>query len=193
MTSDARCHEDIKRKIVLAKNAFNNIRNLVTNSKISMEIRKRFIKCYVWSVLLYGYETWTMSTTDEKKIEAVEMWCHRRMLKLPWTERKANEEVLQMASAERNIIATIRSRQMRFLGHIMRRGELEDLSITGKLDGKRPRGRPRFTYIEKIRKLIQNEDHQDITANKILQSTRDRTYWKTLMAANVHNQDTAHR
>ena len=193
VTSEGRCNEDIKRKIVLAKKAFNKIRNLVTNSKISMEIRKRFIKCYVWSVLLYGCETWTMSTTDEKKIEAVEMWCHRRMLKLSWTERKTNEEVLQMASAERNMIATIRSRQMRFLGHIMRRGELEDLSITGKLDGKRPRGRPRFTYIEKIRKLIKNEDHQDISANKILQSTRDQTYWKTLMAANVHNQDTAHR
>ena len=82
---------------------------------------------------------------------------------------------------------------MRFLGHIMRRGELEDLSITGKLDGKRPRGRPRFTYIEKIRKLIQNKDHQDITANKILQSIRNRIYWKTLMTANVHDQDTAHR
>ena len=132
-----------------------------------------------------------MSTTDEKKMEAVEMWCHRRMLKLSWTERKTNEEVLQMASAERNIIATIRSRQMRFLGHIMRRGELEDLSITGKLDGKRPRGRPRFTFMEGLRKLIQKED-QEITTNQILQSTKDRTKW-TLMAANVYNQDTAQR
>ena len=131
-----------------------------------------------------------MSTTDEKKIKAVEMWCYRRMLKLSWTQRKTNKEVLEMASAERNMITTIRSRQMRFLGHIMRRGELEDLSITGKLNGKRPRGRPRFTYTEQIRKLI-NEDHQVMAANDILHATRDRTYWKTIMEANVH-KDTAH-
>ena len=134
-----------------------------------------------------------MSTTDEKKMEAVEMWCHRRMLKLSWTERKTNEEVLQMASAERNIIATIRSRQMKFLGHVMRRGELEDLSITGKLDGKRPKGRPRFTFMEKLKKLVnKNEDQQKQSTNDILQSTRDRTKW-TYMAANVFNQDTAQR
>ena len=158
-----------------------------------MEIRKRFIKCYVWSVLLYGCETWTMSTTDEKKIEAVEMWCYRRMLKLSWTQRKTNKEVLEMASAERNMITTIRSRQMRFLGHIMRRGELEDLSITGKLNGKRPRGRPRFTYTEQIRKLInENEDHQTMAANDILHATKDRIYWKHIMEAHVH-KDTAHR
>ena len=193
MTSEGRCNEDIKRKIVLAKNAFNKIRNLVTNSKISMEIRKRFIKYYVWSVLLYGCETWTMSTTDEKKMEAVEMWCHRRMLKLSWTERKTNEEVLQMASADRNIIATIRSRQMKFLGHVMRRGELEDLSITGKLDGKRPKGRPRFMFMEKLKKMVnQNEDQQKQSTNQILQCTRDRTKW-TFMAVNVFNQDSAQR
>ena len=132
-----------------------------------------------------------MSTTDEKKIESVEMWCHRRMLKLSWTEKKTNKEVLQMASAKRNIIATIRNRQMRFLDHIMRRGELEDLSITGKLNGKRPRRGPRFTYIERIRKII-NNNHQDMAANEMLQATRDRTYWKILLEANVH-KDTAHR
>ena len=121
------------------------------------------------------------------------MWSHRRMLNLSWTERKTNEEILQMASAERNIIATIRSRQMRFLGHIMRRGELEDLSITGKLDGKRPKGRPRFTFMEKLKKMVnQNEDQQKQSTNQILQSTRDPTKRKYI-AANVFNQDTAQR
>ena len=91
ISQDARCGIEIKRRIILAKNAFSNIRNLLTNRKLSIKIRKRFLKCYVWSVLLYGCETWTMGKMEEQKVQAAEMWFYRRMLKVSWTQKRTNE------------------------------------------------------------------------------------------------------
>ena len=182
---EGRCEEDIKKRIILAKNAYGKIRNLVTNSKISLKTRRRFIKCYVWSVLMYGCETWTMGKADEQRIQAAEMWFYRRMLKVSWTERRTNEEILEMADVEREIISTIKKRQMRFLGHVMRRNGLENLCITGKLEGRKPRGRPHFKYLDQF-------TSKEIKATHIIQSTNLRDKWQT-MISNVQEKDTAHR
>ena len=177
VTYDGRSEEEIRRRIILSKNAYSKVRNLVTNTKISIEIRKRFINCYVWSVLLYGCETWTIGKEDEQRIQAMEMWLYRRMLKVAWTEKKTNEEVLAMANADREILVNIRERQLRFLGHILRRDGLEQNSIEGKLEGRRPRGRPRRSYINEIKNIV---GERNIRGVKEL--ARDRQRWKQRIA-----------
>ena len=77
----------------MAKAAFNKKKNLFT-SKSDLNLRKKLVKCYVWSMVLYGAETWTLRVTDQKSLESSEMWCWRRTEKISWTDQVRNEEVL---------------------------------------------------------------------------------------------------
>jgi hypothetical protein len=119
ITNDARCSE-IKSRIAMAKAAFNKKKNLFT-SKLDLNLRKKLVKCYIWSIALYGAETWTLRKVDQKYLESFEMWCWRRIKKIIWTERVRNEEVLHRVKEERNILHTIKRRKANWIGHILRR------------------------------------------------------------------------
>jgi hypothetical protein len=81
-------------------------------SKLDLNLRKKLIKCYIWSIALYGAETWTLRKADQKTLESFEMWCWRRMEKIIWTDRVRNEEVLHRVKEERNIIHIIKRRKL---------------------------------------------------------------------------------
>jgi hypothetical protein len=119
ITNDARCTREIKSSIAMAKVAFNKKKNLFT-SKLDLNLRKKLVKCYIWSVALYGVETWTLRKVDQKYLESFEMWCWRRM-EISWTDRVRNEEVLHRVNEERNIVHTIKRRKANWIGHILRR------------------------------------------------------------------------
>ena len=87
LTTVCRCEKEIKKRIILAKKAFINKRNILTNKSISTKLKKRFIKTYVWSILLYGCESWTLNKTTESILVATEMWCWRRMLRISWAKK----------------------------------------------------------------------------------------------------------
>ena len=112
------------------------MKNFLTNRNISIDVRKRAVKTYIWSTLLYGAEAWTIGKEMEKRIQAMEMWIWRRMMKISWTERQTNEEVLRRVGEDRSLKMVIRKRQMKFLGHVMRRGELESVVLTGYVEGR---------------------------------------------------------
>ena len=95
ITEDGRSDAEIKRRIGMAKSAFLNIKHLLTNCNISWRTRFRLLKCYVWSILTYGCETWTTKKSTENRINAFEMWCYRRMEKVSWKEKKSNESILR--------------------------------------------------------------------------------------------------
>ena len=82
----------------------------MTNRNIKMDTKFRIIQTYVWSVLLYGCECWTITNSTRKRLEAAEIWFLRRILKISWTEKKSNQEVLEMTNTERLLIKTIRTR-----------------------------------------------------------------------------------
>ena len=187
MTQEVRCEEEIKTRVAIAKNAFNKIKTIATNRSISISLRKRFIKTYVWSTLLYGCEAWTISKNMERKIEATEMWLLRRMLRISWTERISNERVLHQAGAKREIVKTIRERQLRFLGHVMRRQQMENICMVGKVEGRRGRGRPRVKFLDSLAKSIDGGH----TPVQLLQMTEERSDWR-FVVANVQ-EDTALR
>ena len=95
LTEDGRCTCEIKSRIAMAKAAFNKKKNLFT-SKLDLNLRKKLVKCYVWSMALYGAETWTLRATDQKRLESFEMWCWRRMKKIIWTDHVRNEVLLRV-------------------------------------------------------------------------------------------------
>ena len=87
----------------MAKATFNQMRALFT-STLDLELRKKLVKCYIWSIALYGVETWTLQAVDQKHQESFEMWCWRRMVNIIWTDHVRNEEVLLRVKEQRNIL-----------------------------------------------------------------------------------------
>jgi len=106
LTNDGRCTCEIKCRIAMVKAAFNKKRTLFT-STLDLELRKKIVKCYVWSTALYGAETWTLRAVDQKHLESFEMWRWRRMEKISWTDHVRNEDVLLRVQEQRNILHEI--------------------------------------------------------------------------------------
>jgi hypothetical protein len=117
-------------------NAFNKKKTIFT-SKLDLELRKKLAKCYIWSIALYGEDTWTLRKLDQKCLESFELWCSRRMEKISSKGRVNNETVLHRVMKERNILHTIRRRKANWIGHILRRNCLLSHIIEGKIRGAR--------------------------------------------------------
>ena len=147
ITEDARCHREIQRRIVIGKDAFEKRKELL-RGKINKELKKRMVKTLIWSVMLYGSETWTMRKEDITRIEAFEMWIWRRMERISWMEHITNEEVLRRVGEKRALIRTIRERQRRWIGHTLRGDSILRTILEGKMEGKRTRGRPRQMLLD---------------------------------------------
>ena len=188
ITTDGKSDTEIKARIAQAKQAFSKMENILKTSKISMRTRLRILKAYVWSVLLYGAETWTLNKRLEGHLEAAEMWFLRRILKIPWTERISNQEVLRIAGTTPELLKLIKSRQMSFVGHIIREGKVEHLILTGKIPGKRSRGRPRMMFLDNFTRWLGGGG--DTGKMMILKSARNRVKWRAMIANVYVTQDT---
>jgi hypothetical protein len=103
---------------------------------LDLELRKKLVKCYVWSIALYGAEAWTLRAVDQKHLESFEMWCWRRMEKIIWTDHVIKEDVLLRGKEQRNILHEISKRKANWIGHILRRNCLLQRVIEGKIKGE---------------------------------------------------------
>ena len=153
-TSDTRSNKEIRRRIGMAKSTFTSMNIILTAKNISMAVRLRVLKCYMWLTLLYGCETWTISGDMIKKLEALETWFYRRMLRISWKEKVTNVEVHRRMNTSTSLLIDIVHIQLTFLGHILRKGELEHLVVTGYVDCKRDRGRQRETFLTYLSKIV---------------------------------------
>ncbi|KAJ4439488.1 hypothetical protein ANN_07612 [Periplaneta americana] len=139
ISSNMSCCQEVKRRITMAKEAFNRK-------------RKSLVRCFVWSVALYGSETWTLRRSEEKRIEAFEMWIWRRMEHEKWTDRVRNEAVLKRVHEERMMmLKLIRKRKRNWLGHWLRRNCLLKVALEGMVNGRRVRGRRRYQVVDDIK------------------------------------------
>ena len=144
------CTRKIRARIAIAKEAFNgNQRPLC--GKINKNLRKRLAKCYVWSVALYGAETWTLMKEDEKRLEAFEMWVWRAMEKVRWVDKVRNDEVLRRIGEERRILKVIENKKRNWLGHCLRRDCLLTTTMEGVIEGEKRRRRRRMKLIDSIK------------------------------------------
>ena len=173
ISDDGRCTKEIKSRIAQAKQAFNALRNVLCNKNMSFLIREKVLLCYVWSILLYGCESWTMNKDLRRNVEAFEMWCLRRMQRISYTAHKTNAEVLMQTYQERKLFRTIIERQLSFFGHIVRKEKNEFLAISGKIIGKRGKGRQRSTLFKQLKEFTGIQDNREL-----LNSARNRDVWR---------------
>jgi len=168
ISEDGYCEKDIRARIGMGKCAFLAKKMLLT-SNINMELKKRIVKSTVWSVMLYGAETWTLTQAEKKRIEAFEMWVWRRMLKISWIEKISNEEVLMRVEEQRSILNIISRRKHSWIGHILRHDGLLRTILEGRMEGKAARGRKRLNMLSDI---LKNDSYAEIK-----RMAEDRSQW----------------
>lgn len=146
---DGRCRREITTRICMAKQAFTKRKELMKGS-LSMDTKKRMLKCLVWSVMLYGCESWTMTNREINNIQACEMWLWRKMLNVNWTERVSNEEILEIVGENRSIINIINNRKKKWAAHNLRHESLLKSVMEGRFEEKKRRGRPRKNMLDTV-------------------------------------------
>jgi len=116
---DARCVNEVKRRIAVAQSTFSKLDNILRNRSLSMKVRFRVLDCYVYPVLMYGSEAWSITSDIKSRLESCEISFLRKMMKILWTDTVSNEHVLSRAQVKRKLMTGIRVRQLNFLGHII--------------------------------------------------------------------------
>ena len=123
----------------------------MNDTDVSINTKVRLVNTLVFPTVTYGSETWTINKSDRKKIDAFELWCWRRLLKIPWTARQTNDFVCDKINPDMSLEARIQKHKLSYFGHIMRSGgRMEKSIMLGKTDGKRSRGRPRTRWIDTV-------------------------------------------
>ena len=121
VTEDGRCECELNRRIAVAKNNFSKMSRILTDHDMSLATKIRLAQCYVWSSLLYGCETWSLTQTNEMKLRGFEMWMYRRIGRVSWKAKKTNKEVLNKLGLQSTKLMTIvEQRIVRFYGHVRR-------------------------------------------------------------------------
>jgi hypothetical protein len=137
-------------------------------------LRKKLLKCYIWSIALYGAETWTLRAVDQKHLESFEMWCWRRVEKISWTDYVRNEEVLLRVKEQRNILPEICKRKANWIGHILRRNCILQRVIEGKIHGDiEVTGRQRIRGRKLLDDLKERRGYSHLKEEAL-----DRTMWR---------------
>lgn len=146
--------EEIRSRIGQARRVFNKMRGVFCTKELSLHLKIRLLRCYVFSVLFYGMEAWTLKKNMTDRMEAFELWAYRRILKISWVQKVTNDEVMRRMKKEREIINTMKIRKLQYLGHVMR-GEryrfLQEI-MQGKIQGQRSQGRRRISWLNNLRK-----------------------------------------
>ncbi|KAG1653773.1 Pyruvate dehydrogenase phosphatase regulatory subunit, mitochondrial [Nymphon striatum] len=147
LDDEGKCTKDVKARIAMAKQAFMKRKELLIKN-ISLYLKKRLVKSLIWSVALYGSETWTIRVDERSKLEAFEMWVWRNILKIKWSDKISNEDVLKLVDEERAMMGTIHKRQRRWIGHILRSENMLRDVMEGHVMGRRQRGRQRIKMLD---------------------------------------------
>uniref|UniRef100_A0A8D8WNS4 Craniofacial development protein 2 n=2 Tax=Cacopsylla melanoneura TaxID=428564 RepID=A0A8D8WNS4_9HEMI len=184
VNSSAEYLPEIKIRIEKARAAFVNMRSLLSARDLGLETKTRLLKCYIFPILLYGVEAWTLNKECEKRLQAFEMWTYRRILRIPWTDRVTNVEVLRRMGKQVEILEEVKKRKLTYLGHIMRgpKYKILHLIIQGKIVGKRSVGRRRISWLRNLRDWFScsSQDLFKAAINKVR---------LTLMVANLRHGD----
>jgi len=147
------------------------MKKVFSDRTLSLKLRLKMIQCYVFPIVLYGMEGWTLTQKLEEKINAFEMWIYRRILKISWRDHVTNKDVLKRMNTERNLLYTVKKRKLMYFGHVMRNEKyrLLHLIIQGRIEGRRTPGRRRTSWLANLKKWFRKSTSSlfRATASKI--------------------------
>ena len=141
ITADDDCSHEIKRRLLLGRKVMTNLDRIFKNRDITLSTKVHLVKAMVFPVVMYGCESWTIKKAEHQRIDAFELWCWRRLLRVPWTARRSNHSVLKEISPGCSLEGLILKLKLQYFGHLMGRADsFEKTLMLGKIEGRRRRG-----------------------------------------------------
>lgn len=163
----------IRRQCAITRSAVERLGKIWKDRRITKKTKVRLMKCLVFPIFLYGTETWYLGLQDRRKIDALEMWCWRRLLKIPWTAFRTNVSILKELCVKDRLSSTVQLRILKFFGHVSRNeNSMERLVVQGQVEGKRARGRSPTRWIDAITKATES------TMVQCIRDASNRQKWK---------------
>ena len=141
ITADVDCSYEIKRRLLLGRKVVTNLDSIFKSRDITLPTKVRLVKAMVFPVVMYGCESWTIKKAEHRRIDGFELWCWRRLLRVPWTVRRFNQSILKEISPEYSLEGLMLKLKLPFFGHLMQRTDsLEKTLVLEKISGRRRRG-----------------------------------------------------
>ena len=141
VTSDGDCNHEIKRRLLLGRKDMTNLDSILKSRDITLLTKVRIVKAMVFPVVMYVCESWTIKKAEHRRIDAFELWCWRRLLRVLWTARRSNQSILKEISPEYSLEGLILKLKLQYFGHLMQRTDSFEKSLMlGKIEGGRRRG-----------------------------------------------------
>ena len=150
ITADGDCSHEIKRGLLLRRKVRTNLDSILKSRDITLSTEVHLVKAMVFPVVMYGCESWTIKKAECRRIDAFELWCWKRLLRVPWTARRSNESILKEISPGCSLVGLILRLKLQYFGHLMWRADsFEKTLILGKIEG-RSRGQQRMRWLDGI-------------------------------------------
>ena len=141
ITADGDCSHEIKRRLLLGRNVMTNLNSILKNKDITLPAKIHLVKAMVFPVVMYRCESWTVKKAEYRRMDAFELWCWRRLLRVPWTARRSNQSILKEINPEYSLEGLMLKLKLQYFGHLMRRTDsFEKTLMLGKIEGRRERG-----------------------------------------------------
>ena len=154
ITADGDCSHEIKRRSLLGRKVMTNLDSMLKSRDISWPTKVHLVKAMVFPVVMYRCESWTIKKAEHRRIDAFELWCWRRLLRVPWTSRRSNQSILKI-SPGCSLEGLMLKLKIQNFGHLMQRADsLEKTLMLGKVEGRRRRGRQRMRWLDGITNSI---------------------------------------
>ena len=140
ITADGDCSHEIKRRLLLGRKAMTNVDNIFKSRDITLPTKVRLVKAMVFPVVMYGCESWNIKKAEYQRIDAFELCCWRRLLRVPWTARKSNQSILEEISPEYSLERLMLKLKLQYFGHLMQRTDSFEKTLKlEKIEGRRRR------------------------------------------------------